>query len=146
MCHGDYNLSTVSSDPEDGITFLFNSGAISMKKLSFRKSLLVERIAGKIANCTRRVSSYLKAGMFSIGLLAMALTSSVATAAEPVNINLASAEVLAEALQGVGEAKALRIIEYREAHGPFEHIEELAAVRGIGLDTVEKNRDVIRLQ
>ena len=117
-----------------------------MKKLSFRKSLLVKDIAGQIANCIRRVSSYLKAGMFSIGLLTMALTSSVATAAEPVNINLASAEVLAEALQGVGEAKALRIIEYREAHGPFEYIEELAAVRGIGLDTVEKNRDVIRLQ
>lgn len=67
-------------------------------------------------------------------------------ATEPVNINLASAEVLAEALQGVGLAKAHRIIEYREAHGPFEHVDELAAVQGIGLATVEKNRGVIRLQ
>jgi len=49
-------------------------------------------------------------------------------------------------LQGVGLAKAHRIVEYREAHGPFEHIDELAAVRGIGSSTVEKNRSVIRLQ
>jgi competence protein ComEA len=59
---------------------------------------------------------------------------------------LARAEVLAETLQGVGIAKAYRIIEYREAHGPFEHIDELAAVQGIGPATVEKNRGVIRLQ
>ena len=65
---------------------------------------------------------------------------------EPININLASAEVLADTLDGVGLAKAHRIIEYREAHGPFEHIEELAAVQGIGMATVEKNRGVIRLQ
>ena len=44
------------------------------------------------------------------------------------NINLASAEVSAESLQGVGLAKTHRIVEYREAHGPFEHIDELAAV------------------
>ena len=69
-----------------------------------------------------------------------------AWADEPVNVNLASAEVLADTLEGVGLAKAYRIIEYREAHGPFEHIDELAAVRGIGQATVEKNRDVIRLQ
>ena len=54
--------------------------------------------------------------------------------------------MLAESLQGVGIAKAHRIIEYREAHGPFEHVDELAAVQGIGLATVEKNRSAIRLQ
>ena len=64
----------------------------------------------------------------------------------PVNINLATAESLAEALEGVGLAKATRIIEYREAYGPFEQIEELASVQGIGQATIDKNRDVIRLQ
>jgi competence protein ComEA len=53
---------------------------------------------------------------------------------------------LADSLQGVGLAKAHRIVEYREAYGPFEHIDELAAVQGIGSTTVEKNRSVIRLQ
>ena len=46
----------------------------------------------------------------------------------------------------MGFAKAHRIVEYREAHAPFEHIDELAAARGIGPATVEKNRSVIRLQ
>jgi competence protein ComEA len=84
----------------------------------------------------------------ALALVALLLGLSPLTgfATEPVNINLASAEVLAESLQGVGIAKAHRIIEYREAHGPFEHIDELAAVQGIGPATVEKNRSAIRLQ
>lgn len=78
--------------------------------------------------------------------LLLGLSPLTGFATEPVNINLAPAEVLAESLQGVGIAKAHRIVEYREAHGPFAHIDELAAVQGIGLATVEKNRSVIRLQ
>jgi len=105
-----------------------------------------ERCTRQSGRGSRPLGNYLKAVMLSFGLLVMGFTSALATANEPVNINLASAEVMAEALHGVGITKAQRIIEYREAHGPFEHIEELAAVRGIGLDTVEKNRDVIRLQ
>ena len=72
----------------------------------------------------------------------MALNPLSAWADEPVNVNLASAEVLADALEGVGLAKACRIMEYREAHGPVEPGDELAAVPGFGLATVEKNRDV----
>lgn len=117
-----------------------------MNKLTSQTALLNHCVAGKLARCMHQLSRYLKACMLSFGLLTMALTSAVATADEPVNINLANAEVLADALHGVGIKKAERIIEYREAHGPFEHVEELAAVRGIGLDTVEKNRDIIRLQ
>ncbi len=74
---------------------------------------------------------------------ALPLTSLAET---PVNINLATAESLADALEGVGLAKAYRIIEYREAYGPFEQIDELAAVQGIGQATIDKNRDAIRLQ
>ena len=43
-------------------------------------------------------------------------------------------------------ATAHRIVEYREAHGPFEHYDELAAVQGIGSVTVEKNLSDTRLQ
>ena len=84
--------------------------------------------------------------MLAICSLVLGLSPFASWASAPVNINLASAEVLAESLQGVGLAKAHRIVEYREAHGPFEHIDELAAVQGIGSATVEKNRSVIRLQ
>ena len=82
----------------------------------------------------------------AICILLLGLSPFVSWASEPVNINLASAEVLAETLKGVGLAKVRRVVEYREAHGPFEHIDELAAAQGIGPATVEKNRSVIRLQ
>ena len=92
------------------------------------------------------IRSLLAAPLIAISAVLLGLNSPISLAEQPVNINLASAEVLAEALDGVGLAKAYRIIEYREAHGPFEHVDELAAVQGIGEATVEKNRDIIRLQ
>ena len=88
----------------------------------------------------------LAAKALAICILLLGLSPFVSWASEPVNINLASAEVLAETLKGVGLAKVRRVVEYREAHGPFEHIDELAAAQGIGSATVEKNRSVIRLQ
>jgi competence protein ComEA len=35
------------------------------------------------------------------------------------------------------------IVAYREAHGPFKNIDQLAEVKGVGLKTVEKNRAVM---
>lgn len=65
---------------------------------------------------------------------------------EGVNINTATAEQLSAALSGVGMAKAYRIIEYREAHGPFENIDELTDVSGIGNAIIERNRERLRLE
>jgi competence protein ComEA len=48
-----------------------------------------------------------------------------------VNINTASAVEL-ETLPHIGPAMAQRIIAYREAHGPFEQIEDIQNVEGIG--------------
>ena len=39
--------------------------------------------------------------------------------------------------------KAEAIVEYRKANGPFKSADELALVKGIGLKTVERNRDLI---
>lgn len=61
--------------------------------------------------------------------------------AEPVNINTADAAALAKNINGVGEKKAVAIIEYRKAHGPFKKVEDLMKVKGISLKTLEKNRD-----
>ena len=48
-----------------------------------------------------------------------------------ININTASSEELEE-LPGIGETLALRIIAYREEHGPFQAIEDISNVSGIG--------------
>ena len=49
----------------------------------------------------------------------------------PLNLNTATQEELAQ-LPGIGEELARRIVEYREAHGAFESMEELMEVSGIG--------------
>lgn len=58
----------------------------------------------------------------------------------PVNLNTASLEELIS-LEGVGEAKARAIIEYREEYGGFDSVDELLNVKGIGETILEKNRD-----
>ena len=88
----------------------------------------------------------LAAKALAVCILLVGLSPFASGASEPVNINLADAEVLADIWQGVGLAKAHRIVGYREAHSPFEHIDVLASVQGIGSTTVEKKRSVIRLQ
>lgn len=62
-----------------------------------------------------------------------------------VNINQANAEELADLLLGIGMKKAQAIVSYREQNGSFSSAEGLTAVKGIGLATVEKNRDRIQL-
>ena len=49
----------------------------------------------------------------------------------PLHLNRATAEELAE-LPGIGPELARRIAAYREEHGPFETVEELMEVSGIG--------------
>ncbi len=63
-----------------------------------------------------------------------------------VNINTADAETLAEVLVGVGPSRAAAIVAYREAHGEFADIADLAKVRGIGLATVARNEQRILLE
>ncbi|OAN13576.1 transporter [Photobacterium jeanii] len=62
-----------------------------------------------------------------------------------ININDANAEELDKLLVGVGPEKAKSIIQYREQFGAFKVPEDLAKVKGIGLATVDKNRERIKL-
>ena len=70
----------------------------------------------------------------------------VSPAVTSVNINTAGAQALAENLKGVGESRALEIVRYRESYGPFESVDELADVKGIGKSTLDMNRSVITLE
>ena len=72
------------------------------------------------------------------------LLSGIALAG-PVNVNTADAETISAELQGVGISKAIAIVEYRKANGPFRRVDDLALVKGIGARTVEINRNNIRL-
>lgn len=59
-----------------------------------------------------------------------------------VNINTADLVTL-ESLPGIGPSLAQRIIDYRQSHGPFERIEGIMEVSGIGQATFEGIQDLI---
>lgn len=61
-----------------------------------------------------------------------------------VNLNTATAQEL-DKLDGIGPALAARIVEYRQAHGPFKSVEELTKVKGIGTSTLAKFRDKVTI-
>jgi competence protein ComEA len=78
-------------------------------------------------------------------VLSLAFVGAAFASAGKVDINTADAAAIAAALNGVGPAKAEAIVAYRTEHGPFKSIDQLVEVRGIGLATVDKNRELIVL-
>ena len=65
-----------------------------------------------------------------------------AAPAEPININSATADQL-DVLPGVGPATAAAIIFHRQQHGPFQNVEQLADVRGIGQAKLDALRGLV---
>ena len=90
----------------------------------------------------------LNANSLATVLKSLALSLLLATsafAADKVNINTADAATIDRVLVNIGPAKAEAIVAHRKANGAFKSAEQLAQVKGIGLKTVEKNRDRIVL-
>jgi len=81
-----------------------------------------------------------------VTVLATGLFTIWAWAAQPVNVNSASVEEIAEGLKGVGMTKAAAIVDYRNTNGKFKHVDELVNVKGIGIRTVDINREFILLE
>ena len=59
-----------------------------------------------------------------------------------LDLNAATLEDL-DALPGIGPVLAKRIIDYRQAHGPFKKIDDLENVSGIGPKKLEKVKPYI---
>jgi len=59
-----------------------------------------------------------------------------------IRINQASESELTT-LPGIGPAKAEAIIQYREEHGPFQAVEDLLNISGIGQKTLDRFADMI---
>ena len=62
-----------------------------------------------------------------------------------VNINTASAEAIANALDGIGSVKAQAIVEHRETLGLFKTPDDIMQVKGIGEATFEHIRHYLKV-
>ena len=60
----------------------------------------------------------------------------------PVDLNTADLEQL-DTLPGVGPVTAQAILDYREENGPFQSVDDLVNVYGIGEKTVENLREYV---
>ena len=102
------------------------------------------------------MNKFVKTLMIMVALAFGGLTPSVFAEAEQasaneavvskVNVNTASAEEMASALNGIGFKKAEAIIAYREQYGPFKTADELADVKGIGKGILQRNADRIAVE
>ncbi|WP_372699214.1 helix-hairpin-helix domain-containing protein [Arthrobacter sp. JSM 101049] len=64
---------------------------------------------------------------------------------QPLNINTASEAELQE-LPGIGPALSARIVEFRNANGPFGSLDELDAVSGIGPSLMSQLKPLVRMR
>lgn len=77
-------------------------------------------------------------------LVYLAFTPFSVFSATPLDINTATASELSAVMSGIGVKKAQAIIDFREANGPFESIEQLSQVKGIGDALILRNKEVLR--
>src|SRR3546814_8674816 len=106
-----------------------------------RLSPPAERTAGERnpSQTRSRTMAFIKT-IFTSLLLSLVLAGG-ALAGERININTADVDTIDRVLVNVGPAKAEAIVAYRKKNGAFKSAEQLAMVKGIGLKTVEKNRN-----
>ncbi len=69
-------------------------------------------------------------------------TPAAVTADSPLDINMATEQQL-DNLPGIGAAKAQQIIVFRQQNGPFQKIDDLQNVPGIGPGIFAKIKDLI---
>lgn len=114
---------------------------------------LSRNLSVKMLACTAVLSSLLCLGLpAQAAEPAKAQPKAVASAVQPakaaapvtgrINVNTADAATLTH-LKGVGEKKAQAIIAYRKQNGPFNSLEQLQAVSGIGPSIIAQNKAVI---
>jgi len=75
----------------------------------------------------------------------IAAQSSMPTAETPLDLNTADAVAL-DALPGIGPVKAAAIVAHRRDNGPFRAVDDLLAVYGIGAVTVDRIRDLVKVE
>ena len=100
-------------------------------------------------NLARRLSDGEHLHVPRRGEQAAAASESPSDGASPsggkLDINAATADQL-QSLPGIGEKRAAAIVEHRAANGPFDDVEDLVLVSGIGDGIIESIRDLVEVR
>lgn len=125
------NINLSKKLDEEMVIIVYNKNKIDNKNNSFqnKKVYIDESVQKKESVITPNNTQNTESSSVDNGL---------------ININTASKEELMK-LSGIGESKALKIIEYRSANGNFKAIEDIMKVNGIGKSTYEKFKDKITI-
>ena len=94
--------------------------------------ILIMLLATTILPLTPAVAAVVPAGTVAVA----------AAATARININTADAKELTK-LEGVSRSLAEKIVQYRDAHGPFRKATDLRKVDGVGDGVWAKNRQRI---
>ena len=97
-------------------------------------------------NKPQSITVTLRTMMAAIMLCIATMTAQAQGTADSVNINSASAETLAENLTGIGPSLSQAIVEFRQTEGEFVTVEHLEEVSGIGMTTIENNRELLSVE
>ncbi len=80
--------------------------------------------------------------LLSLLVVSLLIPAALAQEVPKVDLNRADQEEL-ESLPGVGPHLAAQILEYREKLGPFQRVEDLMNVRGIGEKKFQQLKDLV---
>ena len=86
----------------------------------------------------KKILTFLVVVLFVLSMVPVALADD----GEKININTATVEELVN-LKRIGPKYAERIVQYRDANGPFVKVEDIMMVKGIGPKTLEVNKDML---
>lgn len=115
-----------------------SSGYILITIVIFFTGILLGAYIGRSSN----TYFFTTAGSVSTAVQADTPTAISETHVGKININTATAEQLT-LLPGIGEVLAQRIIQDRQENGPFQGVEDLVRVKGIGKNNFNALKDYI---
>jgi comEA protein len=62
-----------------------------------------------------------------------------------IHLNTASSDILQQ-VPGFGPVTAKKIVQYRDQNGPFQSVEDLIHIKGIGPKTIEKIKNYLTVK